>query len=388
MYYRHFGLSGPPFQFVVAPDAIYRGREHSEAVAALEWGLLHEPTSYAMLIGQPGTGKTTLICSLLAQRADRVTAAYVNHPKMGFEDLLRLVLRQFGIDPPPPSKLDCLEAFRRYLNSNEPEHRVAIVIDEAQQMDENAFEEFRLLSNYAQLDGRQVQIVLLGQPDLYTKLQSPSLRQLNDRIGTRAVLNPLEPSEVYGYIDHRLRIRGGKADQVFARSAINQIIAHSGGIPRRINVLCHNAMLAAYSAGLRRIGNNQARMVISEYQNLMSHVRTFNPPEPKRSFKLASLIPFLRPAAAFVGLALIGLALGHLWLAAGSSPARTTAVGAAAAAQAADLRSPQTIAQENTRPIPDKTVRATHETISPTTSQASAHARRARKVQTDDDFDE
>lgn len=331
MYYQHFGLNGPPFQFNVSPSALYRGREHSEAWAALEWGLLYDPTGYSLLIGEPGTGKTTLVGALLVQHYHQVIAAYLNHPRLPVRDLLRLALRQLGIDPAPETKADCLEAFRAIVRSAASGRHVAVVVDEAQELSTDAFEELRLLAEYVQIDGSQLRLAFVGQPTLLELVGSPALRHLDQRIGTRARLNALDSTEAYHYIEHRLRACHSSSGRIFAPAALRELVVRGRGIPRRINVIGHNSMLAAYSAGAHRVRRSDVLDAARDYENLRSSSRPAAPsnggrPAPKR-WKFWRLI---RPAMAVALLALVGLGLAQLWLRsrAAAAPLRSTPLGA------------------------------------------------------------
>ena len=199
MYYRHFRLSGPPFEAVAGPEALYLSRAHRESLAALEWGLLHEPSGFTTLTGEIGTGKTTLVSSILARNFEQLRAAYVINPKLSFEDILRVVLGQFGV-PCTGTKLDRIEALAGYLGGRMPHERLAIIVDEAQDLSDDALEELRLLSNYGQRLGRYLQLVLVGQPELAARLNSPQLRQFNQRIAARSVLTRLTFAEAHEYV--------------------------------------------------------------------------------------------------------------------------------------------------------------------------------------------
>ncbi len=324
MYYQHFGLSGPPFQFSVSPAALYRGKEHSEAWAALEWGLLHEPTGYTLLMGEPGTGKTTLIGSLLALHSHRLIAAYLNHPRLPVDVLLRLALKQLGVDSPPASKADCLETFRAIMRSADAGRHIGLVIDEAQELSPDAFEEFRLLSEYTRIDGYQLQMAFVGQPNILQILEQPALTSFNQRIGARAVLNPLGRKEAYQYMEHRLSACNGSAGRIFAPGALHELVSRGQGIPRRLNVLGHNSMLAAYSAGVRKVRRSDVLGAASEYENLRSHGKVAVPPpephpgEPKRR-RFWQFRRLVRPTVAVALMFLFGLGLARLWLRARAS---------------------------------------------------------------------
>ena len=219
MYYQHFNLSGPPFQFTPSAGILYPSKTHREALAALEWGLLHEPSGLTLLIGEPGTGKTTLISSILARHLEHVRIAYIGNPKLSFDEILLVIARQLGITFNSTQRLERLDALEGFLEAHSHSERVTVIIDEAQVIADDVVEELRLLSNWA--PGRQtaLRFVFVGQPEFLHRLESPGLRQLNERIGARAMLNPLRPQEIQEYIDFRLQARKGSARTIFAGGA-------------------------------------------------------------------------------------------------------------------------------------------------------------------------
>jgi type II secretory pathway predicted ATPase ExeA len=265
MYYRHFRLTGPPFEALAGPEALYLSQAHRESLAALEWGLLHEPSGFTTLTGETGTGKTTLVSSILARNFAQLRAAYVINPKLSFEDILRVVLGQFGIPCMEPNKLDRIEALVSFLGARTPNERLAIIVDEAQDLSDDVLEELRLLSNYGQRIGKYLQLVLVGQPELALRLKNPSLRQFNQRVAARSVLNRLSFVEAHEYVGYRLRARDGRSRDIFDSEALDYLLRHSAGIPRQINVLCHNAMLLAYSAGAPLVDLKSARAAVAEH---------------------------------------------------------------------------------------------------------------------------
>jgi type II secretory pathway predicted ATPase ExeA len=265
MYYRHFRLTGPPFEALAGPQALYLSQAHRESLAALEWGLLHEPSGFTTLTGETGTGKTTLVSSILARNFAQLRAAYVINPKLSFEDILRVVLGQFGIPCMEPNKLDRIEALVGFLGARMPNERLAIIVDEAQDLSDDVLEELRLLSNYGQRIGKYLQLVLIGQPELAIRLKSPSLRQFNQRVAARSVLNRLSFVEAHEYVGYRLRARDGRSRDIFDSDALDYLLRHSAGIPRQINVLCHNAMLLAYSSGASLVDIKSARAAVAEH---------------------------------------------------------------------------------------------------------------------------
>ena len=297
MYYRHFRLTGPPFEALAGPDALYLSRAHRESLAALEWGLLHEPSGFTTLTGETGTGKTTLVSSILARNFAQLRAAYVINPKLSFEDILRVVLGQFGIPCMGPTKLDRIEALVGFLGGRMPNERLAIIVDEAQDLSDDVLEELRLLSNYGQRIGRYLQLVLVGQPELALRLKSPSLRQFSQRVAARSVLSRLSFAEAHEYVEYRLRTKDGRSRDIFDSEALNYLLRHSAGIPRQINVLCHNAMLLAFSSGAPQVDLKAARAAVADHgESLLSGLFTLTIP-PKQ----------MQPI--FVGVAALGLLL-------------------------------------------------------------------------------
>jgi general secretion pathway protein A len=266
MYHQHFKLSGPPFQFTPMPGALYLSKTHREGLAALEWSLLHEPTGFTLLVGESGIGKTTLVCSILARCYANVRNAYVSSPKLDFEQMMQVILAQLFRAAAGQSRLQLSETFRQLLEDLTPGERLAIIIDEAQDLADETLEEFRLLSNLDTGAERRLQIVFVGQPELTERLAEPRMAALNDRIGSRARLTPLGPDEMLDYIDSRLRTKGGTAKKIFAAAALKHLVRHSSGIPRRANVLCHNALLFGFAAGRTRISLKMASAAVSEFE--------------------------------------------------------------------------------------------------------------------------
>jgi general secretion pathway protein A len=276
MYYRHFGLTGAPFQFTPSPKLLFLSKAHREALSALEWGLLHEPSGFTLLIGETGAGKTTLVVSILARNYERLRTAYVTNPKLGFDGMLRDILRQLAVSA-PTDKLAMVDAFDRFLAGINPGERVVIIVDEAQSLSDEMLEELRLFSNRGRLDEKQVHFVFVAQPGLLQRLITPELKQINERIGIRSLLNPLERAEASAYVEYRLAAFGSSSAAVFGRGALDYLMDHSGGIPRRINVLCHNSMLTAYNTNQPTVSLEAAREAVAEYENLFSRAKRFIP---------------------------------------------------------------------------------------------------------------
>jgi general secretion pathway protein A len=302
-YYRHFALTRRPFEILGQPTSLYLSKAHREGLAALEWGLLHEPGCFTLLVGEVGTGKTTLINVILGRHYEHARIAYLTNPKLSFEDMLREILEQLGYLPTAATKLELLKKFEWLLGQLRPKERIAIIIDEAQGLSDDALEELRLFSNYSQNGKNQLEILLVGQPELLTRLMAPELRQFHQRIGARAVLNRLQRREAFEYVDLKLRDSGGSVGAILAKDALAELIDHSDGIPRQLNLLCNNALIRAYAAGLRRVTLDVARATVREYEHL---------PETVSAFGKSHVRTFMRSTTARVAISVAGLGLAVL----------------------------------------------------------------------------
>ena len=271
MYYRHFGLDGPPFRFLSSPAGLYLSESHREALAAMEWALLHEHCGFMVLIGETGTGKTTLLNAIVGRRLANLHLAYVTNPKLTFEELMQVVLPQLGASSVAHGRLALIRALEAVVNSHSEGDRTAIVIDEAQDLSDESLEDIRLLTNATSSNNREIQFILMGQPELAERLSAPHLRQLRERIGAKAMLQPLNAQESIEYINFRLRAVNG-APGIFEGRALRCIVEASAGNPRRLNVLSHNALLLAYSKGTKTVSVAAAREVVADYEGL------FRPP--------------------------------------------------------------------------------------------------------------
>lgn len=267
MYYRHFGLDGPPFRFTSSPTALYLGAAHRECLAALEWALLHDQCGFMVLLGETGTGKTTLLNRVLARRLPNLQLACVSNPRLSFEEIIRVVLPQLGVVTNERGKLELLQALERAVANRPRGSRAAIIIDEAQNLSDETLEDLRLLVNSAGAQDHELQIVLMGHPELLDRLSAHHLRQLRERISTKVSLAALTEIESVAYIDCRLRAQNASA-RIFDANAIKYLVATAAGIPRRLNVLCHNALLLAYSKNQNPVTLEVVREVVGDYRDI------------------------------------------------------------------------------------------------------------------------
>jgi type II secretory pathway predicted ATPase ExeA/phage tail protein X len=263
-YYQYFRLKGPPFQPASPDSAVYLSPTHLEGLATLESGLSGDLTGLTLLTGEAGTGKTTLIYSLLQRDFKRVRIAHIEDPKLSFPEIMRLILAQLNLYSTSSTKLDHLEALDRFLQLRGKEERIAIIVDESQLLSEDVLEELRLLSNRGD---RRLQLILVGHPELAERLKKPELRQLNQRISSRGVLTPLTMAQAVKYVECKLSAQGSSCAAIFERGALKRLLRRSDGIPRKINMLCHTAMQSAYNAGERKVSYKTANKTAADYHD-------------------------------------------------------------------------------------------------------------------------
>jgi general secretion pathway protein A len=265
MYAPHFGLRSEPFSLTPDPAFFYLSPDHAEALAGLKIGLENR-RGLMLMIAEVGMGKTTLLYSMLDQLDPQVHTAYLSNTRLSFDELLQQALADLGNPCTSRSRVDLLNSLNTFLHERASAgETAALIIDEAQNLDEETFEDLRLLSNYETYTDKLLQIVLVGQPELDVKLARPNLRQVTERVAVRCHINPLSRAESLRYVEHRLRVAGGSIE-IFTPAALEFLIWKARGIPRRLNILCHSSMLFAYGRGARRVSFREARAAIREKQ--------------------------------------------------------------------------------------------------------------------------
>jgi len=303
MYTDHFGLTAEPFSLTPDPAFLYLSPSHAEALAALKVGLQGR-RGLMVMTGEVGAGKTTLLYSMLDELGPGIRSAYVTNTTLPFDDMLRLALLDFGVPTPATSRLELLTALNTFLGQCAADGiTAALVIDEAQNLQDETFENLRLLSNFETFSSKLLQIVLVGQPELEAKLRRPELRQVAERIAVHCHVNPLTRRESQRYLAHRLRCAGG-APHLFTNAARRLVLRKAQGIPRRINILCHTALCFAYGRGLRRVTRAQVRAAVRERDGhgLVTLRRTA--PKPLRGW--------LRPSLGALGFASLAAAIATM----------------------------------------------------------------------------
>jgi MSHA biogenesis protein MshM len=318
MYKRHFGLSGPPFACTPSPKLLFMSKTHREVRAALERSLEHESSGPSFIIGATGTGKTTLILSLLAQGRIPLRLAYVSHPKLGLDGLLYDIARQLGV-PARTHRSELFRALGHHLDKLAPDERAVVIVDDAQTLSDEMLENLWLFSNRNLNSKRPLHFVFAGQPSLIDRLSMPGLRPVNERIDVSATLKPLEPEESLAYVNYRLVAFGGRAEALFAQGALDYLLARSGGIPRKINVFCHNALLRAHHVGEFRVSVKSAHSSAFEVEELLAGPHRHSsihavPHFVQRHFQaLFSDTHGVAPAVLAALLAIAGIGSLHLW---------------------------------------------------------------------------
>ena len=267
-YREHFGFKQEPFNITADPAFLYLSRSHREALAQLSYGIKARK-GFVVLTGEVGTGKTTLINGLLDELdSDTRTALIFSHIANPF-DLLRYTCNEFGLRSPQHSRDDFYEylaLLNDYLfESYRSGKNCALIIDEAQNLSSEVLESVRLLSNFETSKDKLLQILLVGQPELSTRLNSQELRQLKQRVTVRYHLRSLTLKECQAYISSRLQVAGGDP-MLFTPKAVEIIYACSAGIPRVINVICDGALMTAYGLRKTYIDDSLIRQVAEDLQ--------------------------------------------------------------------------------------------------------------------------
>ena len=252
MYEAFYGLREQPFRVTPDPRFLYRNPAIDEAVAALTYGI-NQRKGFLSLVGEVGTGKTTLLRHLLDSVPPTTQTVFILYPTVQFEEMLEHILHELGIPTDGAGKFVKLQRLHEFLlEHTRSGGNAAIFIDEAQDLDGRVLEELRLLSNLETGTEKILQILLAGQPELERKLAQPALRQLRQRIALHVRLRALAPGEVVAYVRSRLE-RAGARETVFAPDALERIAEVTEGIPRPINVLCDACLVTGFAAGARLI---------------------------------------------------------------------------------------------------------------------------------------
>ena len=251
MYLQFYGLRELPFEVTSNPKYLYLTPKHREALSTLEYGL-SAAKAITLLVGEAGTGKTTLLrAALESERGRHVSSLFLHNPTLTRSEFLQMLAKLFQLDPAlAASKTALLLELERVLRERRARGQVtALIIDEAQSLSDELLEEVRLLANSETDTEKLLPLVLAGQPELRDRLNATGLRQLKQRVTLRCEIAPFTLQETAAYVAWRTKIAGGDAGRLFTREAVMLIHERSGGIPRTINVLCDNALLTGFGLG-------------------------------------------------------------------------------------------------------------------------------------------
>jgi general secretion pathway protein A len=251
LYDEFYGFRASPFTLNPDPRFLFLSRRHREALA----GLLHavnESKGFAVLAGEVGTGKTTLVHALLTELGGRARSALLFNPGVTRAELYAHLLNEFRLAP-EDSVLAAMRSLQSFLLAQfRTGMRVVVIIDEAHALSPEILEEVRLLSNFETSQSKLLQVLLVGQPELMERLRSPDLRQLRQRLALRLALMPLDFEETVAYVRSRLSCAGGRSD-LFEPGAYETLYCLSGGIPRLVNVICDNALVTGFARDQEQI---------------------------------------------------------------------------------------------------------------------------------------
>jgi len=265
MYLDYYGFTEKPFTITPNPRFIFFSKIHKEAFALLLYGI-NNHFGFMELVGEVGTGKTTVLRTLLGQlNEDSYRTALIFNPSLSAVDLMRAINHEYGIPGESGNVAELLGELNHFLlRENAAGRTVVLVIDEAQNLAPDVLEQIRLISNLETETDKLIQIVLAGQPELGRLLEKPELRQINQRIALRYHLKPLDREDSRIYMEHRLDVAGASRKVTFTPSALTWIYRYSRGTPRLINMLCDRALLIGYTENSRKITGRYAALAFRD----------------------------------------------------------------------------------------------------------------------------
>ncbi len=272
MYLEFFGLQAKPFHTTPDPYFLYLSSSHKQALGSIIYGV-KEKKGFIAVTGEVGLGKTTILRSFLAQ-GDQASQRiiYLFNPNLSFASVLKKLLRELGHDPIEGGDAEVVDQLHMVLIDEYYKSKtVVLLIDDAQNMPVATLENLRMLSNLETSEDKLIQIVLLGQPELDSLLDRYELRQIRQRIALRATIRPLSLKESHQYIRHRLNKAGGEGKAIFTKGALKRIIRAANGIPRRLNILCDNALVTALGYQKNPVTDRIAKEVVNDLTGKSSH---------------------------------------------------------------------------------------------------------------------
>ena len=263
-YLGHFNLTDQPFRLTPDPDYLYWSKQHARAKAYME-STIWLSDGFVVITGEIGSGKTTLLQSFLTELEDDVVYAVVSQTQLTPTQFLQAVLTEFGFKPFNKRKVELLDMLNMFLiEQYSSGKKVVLIVDEAQNLSRKVLEEIRLLSGIETHKEKVLRIILAGQPELRETLDSPSLKQLVQRIRLRFHLGPLDRREMHEYVEHRVEVAGGEGTRLFDDDCFETIHRYTGGVPRLINTLCDSALLCAFADEKTTVGLDDIKAAVAE----------------------------------------------------------------------------------------------------------------------------
>ncbi len=263
-YLEHFQLDEQPFRLTPDPEFLYWSKQHARAKAYME-STIWLADGFVVITGEIGSGKTTLLQSFLSELEDDVIYAVVSQTQLTPTEFLQAVLTEFGFKPFNKAKVELLDMLNMFLIEQYSNgKKVVLIVDEAQNLSKKVLEEIRMISGIETHKEKVLRIILAGQPELKETLDSPSLKQLVQRVRLRFHIGPLDRRELREYIECRLEIAGRVDKNLFADSTYDVIFRYTGGIPRLINTLCDTALLCAFADEKTIVGDPDIMAAVEE----------------------------------------------------------------------------------------------------------------------------
>jgi type II secretory pathway predicted ATPase ExeA len=292
-YLKYFGLSEDPFTLTPDPAYFYPSDSHKEILSSLNYAI-QQKEGFSLIVGEPGTGKTTILKILINEWRDKAEIALIMTPRLAPEEFLQAVLDDISVKLETVNKNEIIKAFRDILIArSQAGRRVIIIVDEAQDLPDETLEELRLLSNLETEKEKLLQIILVGQPELRKRLAVEHLKQLDQRITIRATLRMLNAQATSDYIGFRV-LRAGQGTVMFEDDAKRFIYGLSKGIPRLINLIASRALMAAYVEGSKTVKANH-----------VAYAKTHVSDVPASRFAFSRVLVFAMSAVVLVGLSVL-----------------------------------------------------------------------------------